>query len=112
MRDNKLFGSLGEQLASGLLYSEGYDIREMNFRSYFGEIDIICEKDDVIYFVEVKARTTSEFGDPEEAVSRKKKMKIAKTAAFYMHRYGYGKNCEFKVIEILVRETDDDFSVR
>ena len=125
MRDKKLLGKIGEDMAEAMLFSEGYSILARNFRSYFGEIDIVCEKDDVLYFVEVKTRTSETFGDPEEAVDDLKKYRIRKTAEYYLLKGAQAAKKDvssgtpgyidiepemvFKVMEIMVRETDDSF---
>lgn len=121
MEDKKLLGKIGEDMAESMLFSEGYTILDRNFRSYYGEVDIVCEKDGTLFFVEVKTRTTDCFGEPDEAVDDIKKYRMSKTAEYYLlTRYfdvedlpkGAGviePSVCFKVIEILVRETDDDF---
>ena len=112
MRDNKLLGRLGEELAASLLYSEGYDIRCRNYRTYRGEIDIVCEKNGVIYFTEVKTRTSEIYGLPEESVDEKKQRRIRDAANCYIVSHqgtAAEKNVMFKVVEILIRETDDAF---
>jgi putative endonuclease len=76
-------GKLAEDFAVKLLQKEGYKIIERNFRSRFGEIDIVAEKDDFLVFVEVKARWSRKFGRPEEAVTSQKLFKIRKTADYY-----------------------------
>lgn len=111
VRDNKLLGKLGEDLAASLLYSEGYDIRCRNYRTRRGEIDIVCEKDDVLCFTEVKTRTCDFYGMPEEAVDKMKQKRIRDAAYCYMvsNQDEAGKNAVFKVVEIMIRETDDMF---
>ena len=111
MKDRKLLGKLGENMAAGILYAEGFDVLERNFTSYYGEADLICEKGDVIWFVEVKTRMSGKFGAPAEAVDGVKQRRIRKTAEYYMMKHGRGKYAAFKVMEILVRETDDDFGI-
>lgn len=76
-------GSLGEDLACELLRQNGYQILTRNFRSYFGEIDIIAKEEDTLVFVEVKTRWSEAYGRPEEAISRKKIASIIKTGQFY-----------------------------
>lgn len=107
MKDKKLLGKIGEDMACAMLFSEGYSILARNFRSHFGEIDIICEKDDEIYFVEVKTRTSRSFGDPYEAVDDVKKYRMYRTAEYYLMKYGREPKTVFRVIEIMIRETDD-----
>ena len=109
MDDRKLLGKIGEDLAVSLLYAEGYTILDRNFRSHFGEIDIICEKEDVVYFVEVKTRTCDAFGEPAEAVNSIKQRRMKKTAEYYLMMNKVDADVAFKVMEIMVRETDDSF---
>ena len=82
-RATNLQGKLAEDYAVKLLKRNGYKVIERNFRSKFGEIDIICLKDDCLVFVEVKARWSLRFGKPEEAVTRSKLWKIGKTGEYY-----------------------------
>lgn len=77
------FGYLGEKIASDYLEKKGFRLLEKNFRSKFGEIDIIAIDQNTLVFVEVKARWSSEFGLPEEAITSWKIRKIIKTADYY-----------------------------
>lgn len=76
-------GVLAENFAAKLLQNKGYRILDRNFRSKFGEIDIIATLDDSLVFVEVKARWSQKFGLPEEAVTLQKLYKIRKTGEYY-----------------------------
>lgn len=78
-----VFGKLAEDYAVKLLSQKGYKIIDRNFHSLFGEIDIIALKQEVLVFVEVKARWSTKFGKPEEAVTPQKLYKIKKTADYY-----------------------------
>ncbi len=80
-------GKFGETLAENYLKKNGYKIIEKNFRTKYGEIDIIAEKGNYIIFVEVKYRKNPEFGKAEEAVSPVKIGKIKKTAEFYLNNF-------------------------
>ena len=111
MDDKKLLGKIGEDLAVSLLFAEGYKILDRNFRSHFGEIDIVCEKEGVVYFVEVKTRTCDIFGEPAEAVNKIKKQRMIKTAEYYLMVKKLDPVIAFKIVEIMIRETDDDLSV-
>ena len=87
-------GYYGERLASSYLDSLGYRLIENNFRSRFGEIDIVCEKDDVYYFVEVKVRrNTYKFTDPIESISANKFIKIRKTINYYFKQIRVVDTC-------------------
>ena len=84
---NKLKGKLGENIAKDFLVKRGFKILDTNFRySRFGEIDIIASKSNIIYFVEVKYRTTNTFGTPFEAITKQKLEKILSSAKFYLSK--------------------------
>lgn len=85
-------GRFGEDFACVFLQKKGYKIIERNFRSKFGEIDIITIKYNVIVFVEVKARWNLNYGYPEEAVTPSKLWKIKKTAEYYLMLHPEIKN--------------------
>ncbi len=76
-------GGVAEDFAVKLLLKSGYKVIDRNFRSRFGEIDIIAIKDDCLVFVEVKARWSLKFGLPEEAVTPHKIWKIGRTGEYY-----------------------------
>lgn len=77
-------GKIGEDYASEFLLNHGYKIIDRNFHSYFGEIDIVAEKDGYIYFCEVKTRWSTKYGYPQYAVTFKKLLRIRKTVEYYM----------------------------
>lgn len=76
-------GSSGEKLAADFLKQHGYKILDLNFRTRFGEIDIVAQDSDTLVFVEVKTRSSQAFGLPEEAVGYRKLQHLLKAAAFY-----------------------------
>jgi putative endonuclease len=76
-------GKTGESLASSYLQRQGYRIIQRNFKARYGEIDIICVKEETLVFVEVKTRIGHAFGTPEEAVTPKKLREVIKTAEYY-----------------------------
>jgi putative endonuclease len=80
---NLNLGKQGEKFASEILQSRGYKIIKQNFRSKFGEIDIIAIKDNCLIFIEVKTRYSQKFGSPEEAVTWTKLNRIKKTAQYF-----------------------------
>ncbi len=77
------FGLVGEEIARKLLVKKGYRIINKNFRSKFGEIDMIALDGETLVFVEVKTRWSKKFGNPEEAVTPWKLAKIKKTAEYF-----------------------------
>ncbi len=76
-------GYVGEGIAANFLRKKGYRILERNFKARYGEIDIIAIDKDTLVFVEVKTRTGTQFGTPEEAITPWKLREVAKTAEFY-----------------------------
>lgn len=76
-------GKRGENLACRFLKGKGYRIIKKNFRTRFGEIDIVADDNGTVCFVEVKARSYTSFGLPEEFVDRRKQKKLVKTALAY-----------------------------
>lgn len=76
-------GKYGEDFACNLLKKSGYKIIARNFRSRFGEIDIIAQDKDTLVFVEVKTRWSKRFGLPEEAVTPQKLYKIKRAGEYF-----------------------------
>ena len=74
---------IGEEEASNFLRKKGYKIIERNFRKGYGEIDIVALKNGILIFIEVKTRTSSNFGAPFEAITPWKLKSLVKTAQFY-----------------------------
>jgi len=93
----------GEGIATRYLQDKGYKILERNYYTRNGELDIICEKDSKIVFVEVKTRKNTSFGSPEEAITRKKINHLRQAALTYLNSVErpYQEIC-FDVITILV----------
>lgn len=94
-------GAFGEDYAARFLINKGYGIIERNYRSRFGEIDIIAKDDRYILFVEIKTRDKRNLVSPFEAVTRSKQKKIIKTALLYLQRHPCGLQPRFDVIGIL-----------
>lgn len=100
-KQRKYLGSSGESKAASFLTDNGYKILAKNYRTKFGEIDIIASDKDTICFVEVKARSTDRFGFPQEAILTNKKRRIAKAALLFLkERKLLDKKARFDVIAI------------
>ena len=80
-------GQAGEAHVAKLLKRRGYEIVERNYRSRFGEIDMIARNSQYIVFVEVKTREEGSLGDPLEAITPAKRRKIVLTAQNYLMRF-------------------------
>jgi len=81
-------GRRGEDLAHRYLRAHGYTVVARNYRTPngTGEIDVIARQGDTLVFVEVKARQTAEFGNPDRAVDDEKKRRLHRAARDYAHR--------------------------
>jgi len=112
-RETWIKGEVGAKL---YLENKGYKILATNYATKVGEIDIIASDNGVIVFVEVKARTRSDFGQPIEAVTPIKVRKIVTVAKQYLLSRGmyYDHAVRFDVIECLgdsYRHTENAFSM-
>ncbi len=93
-------GREGEDVALAFFRKKGYRIVEKNYRTSFGEVDIIARDGDVLVFAEVKTRTDDAFGTPFEAVHRRKREKIRKVALCYMKKLRKEVPARFDVLSI------------
>ena len=94
-------GKFGETIAINYLEKNGYKILERNFRTKFGEVDIIAEKGNFIIFIEVKFRKNPKFGKAEESINPYKLKKIYNTSQFYLQNY-YKKNKQPRIDVIAI----------
>ena len=79
----KILGRQGELLAVHYLKKHGYKIVMQNYKTPFGEADIVAEKDGVTSFVEVKTRSSDKFGRAAEAITPDKQRRYRQIAAYY-----------------------------
>ena len=100
MTKTKDIGNFGETAAAGYLRRKHYKILARNFRTPFGEADLIVADGDEIVFVEVKARTGVSYGAPKEAVGAAKQRRYYKIAQFYGLKTGEEPNARFDVAEV------------
>ncbi|HYZ93644.1 MAG TPA: YraN family protein [Actinomycetota bacterium] len=101
----QVVGSLGEQAASVSLTDQGYRILHRNYRCRGGELDIVCERNGTLVFCEVKTRTSSQFGLPEEAVTIPKRRRLRRLALEYLQREGRrARTLRFDVISVFMTD--------
>jgi putative endonuclease len=100
-RQRQALGETGENLAVSELTARGYAILDRRYRTRHGEIDIVAEHDGTIVFVEVRARSTAEFGRAAETVTDAKKRKVTAMAVDYLARHRLtNRPCRFDVVAI------------
>lgn len=95
-------GENGESLAAEMLQQKGYAILHRNWRCGHKEIDIIAGCGDLALFVEVKTRSTTRMGFPEEAVSARKIRLIQEAAQAFMEQHPEYERMQFDVITFLI----------
>ena len=100
---NTVLGRKGEEAAARYLMIKDYEIVEMNWTCAAGEADIIAWGEECLVFCEVKTRTNIDKGFPSEAVTKKKRQKYEKIAAWYLQDHDWlDVRIRFDVIDILV----------
>ena len=98
-------GDRGEMAACRFLKEKGYEILEKNYHCKIGEIDVVARRNGRLAFVEIKTRTSVQFGMPQEAVDHKKQEKIFKLAQWYMKEKKITKTpIAFDVVAVLWKE--------
>ena len=96
-------GLLGERVAARWLLRLGWTIEAHRFRSGHRDLDLVARRDDVVAFVEVKARRGTGFGDPVEAVGWRKRRELVRSAWVWIDRCGrLGEAYRFDVIGVLL----------
>jgi len=81
---NRLKGGIGEGIAAKYLSQKGFQIIETNWRTKYGEIDLIAADGKVLVFVEVKLKVGEDFGTPEEMINKHKIFQVRRTAEYYL----------------------------
>ena len=97
-------GRLGEEAVCKYLADRGYSIVERNYRIKGGEIDIIADNGDYIAFVEVKSRKPDSMVSGFEAVNKRKRSLIIKTAADYCCKHPSMLQPRFDVAQVIIEE--------
>ena len=104
MAEHNDLGNLAEELAASFLTEKGYKILVKNFRYQRGEIDIIAEFNNQIIIVEVKARGSDIFMEPQEAVTKTKIKSLVMVADFFMKDRNLNQEVRFDIIAVLPDE--------
>ena len=101
-KTNRQIGDEGEDLAVSYLESKDYTVLERNYFFEHAEVDIVAYDEKQIVFVEVKFRSDTFFGEPEDAVSEEKQQNIFKAAEAWLYeRKMDGSPVRFDVISII-----------
>ena len=111
MSEVKDIGNLGEYAAAEYLKKNGYSVVERNFRTRFGEIDIIAKDRHYIVFAEVKTRKSPAFADAREYVDFRKQARLIKTAELWLASNRTVLQPRFDVLEVYYGENFEDVRI-
>lgn len=101
MAEHNKLGKEGENLAIGLLHKKGYDILAKNYRYQKAEVDIIALKDQILVAIEVKTRSTPEFGDPQEFLKPAQIKRLVEAVDHFVNEQGLDYEVRFDFIGII-----------
>lgn len=103
MAKHNLIGEEGERIAVEYLKANGYIIYHTNWRLGRLEIDIIAEDGLELVFIEVKTRSSIEYGRPEEFVDEKKELALLTAADVYVRDFSIEVDVRFDIISVLIQ---------
>lgn len=106
MINKRTVGNGYEEIAVEYLEGLGYKIEERNFRCRSGEIDIIARHEGYLVFVEVKYRSTTKKGTPEESINWRKQQTISRVADFYIYSHGLRADRPYRFDAVLIQGAD------
>lgn len=96
-------GAEAEALAAAYLKRKGYQILVRNYRCRYGEIDLIAINQGTLVFIEVRAKSSSRYGTPQESVGYKKQQKLREVARYFLaNEWRRGSPCRFDVVAVQI----------
>ncbi|MGE5944124.1 MAG: YraN family protein [Flavobacteriales bacterium] len=101
MAQHNELGTKGEQLAVDFLLKNGYDILDRNYRFDKAEVDIIAQKDTTLAIIEVKTRSTIDYGNPQDFVKPKQIQRLVKAVDEYVTANYLDVEVRFDIIAII-----------
>ncbi len=110
---HSILGQMGEEYVIDYLKKKHkFKIIEINYKTPCGEIDIIAMDKKTMAFVEVKTRSSTDYGDPSEAVDKVKQRRIFRSAEYYLSgstKKPKAKEYRFDVVEVIYDRGKEDF---
>ena len=100
MADHNDLGKLGEEMAVEFLQKEGYEILETNWTFQKAEVDIIAKKENILAIIEVKTRSSLDFGLPQDFVKPKKIQLLVKAVNEYVILKNLDIEVRFDIIAV------------
>jgi putative endonuclease len=102
MAEHNKLGDLGEELAVEHLVKNGYDILERNYTYQKAEVDIIAQKGNTLVVVEVKTRSTADFGNPQDFLKPKQIKRLVMAVDAYINENDLDVEVRFDIIAIVI----------
>ncbi len=96
-------GKKGEDLAAKFLEEKGFEIIDRNYRWKRYEIDLIVKNEPFLIFVEVKTKTNTTYGLPEDDVTPRKAAQVIAAAEEYVYETGWKKEIRFDIVAIVIK---------
>ena len=107
MASHNVLGNKGELIARKYLEEKEYEILDENWCHGKAEVDLIAYQDRRIIFVEVKTRTTTGFGQPEDFVTESKQLLLQRAAEEYLYLMNFKGEIRFDIISILFQKNGE-----
>lgn len=101
--NRKRLGDYGENLALQAYLSAGYTLLEKQFRCKLGEIDLIFKKENILFFVEVRTKTSNKYGTAEESITSTKSRRIRRVSEYYiLHKNATQYQPQYDIVTIWI----------
>jgi putative endonuclease len=108
MAEHNKLGDLGEELAVEHLVKNGYNILERNYVYQKAEVDIIAQKGNTLVVVEVKTRSTTDFGNPQDFLKPKQIKRLVMAVDAYINENDLDVQVRFHIIAIVIESNTID----
>jgi putative endonuclease len=108
---NQRVGKWGERLAAVYLMEKGYEIMESNYRTPYGELDLVANHDGQLIIIEVKPRSHSNAGYPEDALTPRKVEHLINSAQYYLEKHPESTN-EWKIEIVAIIGRSDQYEIK
>ncbi len=110
MAQHNILGRRGEDLAVTFLREKGYRILDRNWKHGDLELDIVAKEGDEIVFVEVKTRSSSDYGEPEDSVDELRKRRLTSAASIYLKHHRLDNRSRFDIIAIILNDKEQSIN--
>ncbi len=100
--NRRLLGNRGEAIAAAYLEQQGYTIVARQWRCALGEIDLVARDGDMLVFVEVRTRRTTDYGTPEESLTPRKQQRLRDLAFFFLETMPFSVTIGWRIDLIAV----------